>query len=168
MGCTLGNGWRGGSHISSLKSGRSVGPIHNSYGGHGASLTACLKVVGGSHQPDRFHYYHYDEVMKKKPGGFSPVIAVDRKAAKPLTPADLRHLPYHHHRAQLAAWPANSVHPNPGVGTGHLPNSGPHGLRPALGRGLLREPRGRWNVRVQFIAGTVDVVRVPRRRDRRR
>jgi GntR family transcriptional regulator/MocR family aminotransferase len=47
-------------------------------------LTACLKVAGGSHQPDRFHYYHYDEVMKKKPGGFSPVIAVDRKAAKPL------------------------------------------------------------------------------------
>ena len=40
-------------------------------------------VEGNSHL-DQFRYDHYDETMKTNSGGFSPVIAVDRKAAKPL------------------------------------------------------------------------------------
>ena len=42
------------------------------------------KVVWDNNHLGGFRYDHYDGNMKKIPGGFSPVIAVDRNAAKPL------------------------------------------------------------------------------------
>ena len=42
------------------------------------------KLVGCNNHLRSFRYGHYNRGMKKVPGGFSPVIAVDRQAAKPL------------------------------------------------------------------------------------
>lgn len=41
-------------------------------------------MVGFNNHLLQFCYYHYDGSMKKAPGGFSPVVAIDRKASKPL------------------------------------------------------------------------------------
>jgi GntR family transcriptional regulator / MocR family aminotransferase len=49
------------------------------------NMRCCVEAVAGSntHLP-RHRYDHYSLAMRKVAGGFSPVIAVDRKAAKPL------------------------------------------------------------------------------------
>ncbi len=41
-------------------------------------------MVAGNSRQNCFRYGHYAWIMKKVPGGFCPVIAVDRQAAKPL------------------------------------------------------------------------------------
>src|SRR5882724_7510529 len=48
------------------------------------SSTVCCRVVAGNIHLSQGRYDHYDVGMKKVSSAFSPVIAVDRKAGKPL------------------------------------------------------------------------------------
>jgi GntR family transcriptional regulator / MocR family aminotransferase len=47
-------------------------------------LVLLRELVAGNIHLGQFRYDHWDPTMKKVPGAFSPVVAVDRKAAKPL------------------------------------------------------------------------------------